>query len=130
MSETSPVEPQRRGMSRAEARERLAVVIFGTSTPAGRAFDVALLLLIVASVLAVMLESVEAIGTRFGTTLRVLDWVFTVLFLAEYSVRIWVARHRMRYVFSFFGIVDLLSILPWYIQARRRLAARPHREGG
>lgn len=102
-------------MSRAEARERLAVVIFGTSTPAGRAFDVALLLLIVASVLAVMLESVEAIGTRFGTTLRVLDWVFTVLFLAEYSVRIWVARHRMRYVFSFFGIVDLLSILPSFL---------------
>jgi len=115
MSDTSPAEPERTGMTRTEARERLAVVIFGTSTPAGRAFDVILLLLILASVLAVMLESVEAIGTRFGTALRVLDWVFTVLFLAEYSVRIWVTRHRLRYVFSFFGIVDLLSILPSFL---------------
>lgn len=115
MSETSPPERQSTKPGLPEARERLAVVIFGTATPAGRAFDVALLLLIVASVLAVMLESVEAIGTRFHTTLRVLDWIFTIVFLAEYSTRIWVARRRMRYVFSFFGIVDLLSILPSFI---------------
>lgn len=115
MSETSPPERQPTKPGLPEARERLAVVIFGTATPAGRAFDVALLLLIVASVLAVMLESVEAIGTRFHTTLRVLDWIFTIVFLAEYSTRIWVARRRMRYVFSFFGIVDLLSILPSFI---------------
>ena len=115
MSETSPPEPEPTESGLPEARERLAVVIFGTATPAGRAFDVALLLLIVASVLAVMLESVEAIGTRFRTALRVLDWIFTILFLAEYSIRIWVARRRMRYVFSFFGIVDLLSILPSFI---------------
>ncbi len=115
MSETSPPEPEPTVSGLPEARERLAVVIFGTATPAGRAFDVALLILIVASVLAVILESVEAIGTRFRVALRVLDWVFTVLFLAEYALRIWVARHRMRYVFSFFGIVDLLSILPSFI---------------
>ncbi|MCR9164571.1 MAG: ion transporter [Nannocystaceae bacterium] len=115
MSETSPPECEPSKPSVPEARERLAVVIFGTATPAGRAFDVALLLLIVASVLAVVLESVEAIGTRFRLALRVLDWVFTILFLAEYVVRIWVARDRLRYVFSFFGIVDLLSILPSFI---------------
>lgn len=115
MSETSPPEPERTDASVPVARERLAVVIFGTATPAGRAFDVGLLILIVASVLAVVLESVEAIGTRFRTALRVLDWIFTILFLAEYVVRIWVARRRMRYVFSFFGIVDLLSILPSFI---------------
>lgn len=115
MSETSPPEPEPTASRLPEARKRLGVVIFGTATPAGRAFDVALLILIVASVLAVMLESVEAIGTRFRTSLRVLDWIFTILFLAEYSIRIWVARRRMRYVFSFFGIVDLLSILPSFI---------------
>jgi voltage-gated potassium channel len=115
MSETSPPEPEPTESGLPEARERLAVVIFGTATPAGRAFDVGLLILIVASVLAVVLESVEAIGTRFRTALRVLDWIFTILFLAEYTIRIWVARRRMRYVFSFFGIVDLLSILPSFL---------------
>jgi len=115
MSDTAPPEPERNAAGPRVGREQLAKVIFGTATPAGRAFDVVLLVVIVASVLAVMLESVEAIATRFGTALRVLDWVFTVLFLAEYSIRIWVARHRMRYIVSFFGIVDLLSILPSFI---------------
>ncbi len=96
-------------------REKLGQIIFGTTTPAGRAFDVVLLLVIVASVLAVMLESVDAFSSRFGTALRVLDWVFTILFLAEYSVRIWVARDRLRYAISFFGVVDMLSILPSFL---------------
>ncbi len=113
MSETPATEPAPRDV--AQARERLAVVIFGTATPAGRAFDVGLLIFIVASVLAVMLESVDTLAARFGTAFRVLDWMFTVVFLVEYVVRIWVARRRMRYVFSFFGIVDLLSILPSFI---------------
>lgn len=111
MTEPSP-EPE---VGLAQARERLGQVIFGTSTPAGRAFDVSLLVLIVASVIAVMLESVEAFAARFGTALRVLDWIFTVLFLLEYGLRIWVARRRLRYILSFFGLVDLLSILPSFI---------------
>ncbi len=100
---------------RTDPRARLGMIIFGTATPAGRAFDVALLLVIVASVLAVMLESVEAIGIRFGTALRVLDWIITILFTAEYALRLWTARARLRYALSFFGLVDLLSILPSYI---------------
>ncbi|MGH1345116.1 MAG: ion transporter [Nannocystales bacterium] len=115
MSETSPPAEEMAAGDRHGARQRLGRIIFGTATPAGRAFDVGLLILILASVLAVMLESVEAFSARFGTALRVLDWVFTVLFLAEYSIRLWVARHRLRYVVSFFGIVDLLSILPSFI---------------
>lgn len=115
MSETSPPTDASPVQSREAARKRLGQIIFGTATPAGRAFDVGLLILILASVLAVMLESVEAFASRFGTALRVLDWIFTVLFLAEYSVRLWVARDRIRYAVSFFGIVDLLSILPSFI---------------
>lgn len=115
MSETSPPTDEMPVHGRHGARERLGRIIFGTETPAGRAFDVGLLILILASVLAVMLESVEAFAVRFGTALRVLDWIFTMLFLAEYSTRLWVARHPRRYVFSFFGIVDLLSILPSFI---------------
>jgi voltage-gated potassium channel len=115
MSETSPPTDPAPVHGSQAARERLREIIFGVETAAGRAFDVSLLLLILASVLAVMLESVDAFAARFGTALRVLDWVFTVLFLAEYAVRLWVARHRIRYVLSFFGIVDLLSILPSFI---------------
>jgi voltage-gated potassium channel len=111
MSEPTP-EPE---VGLANARDRIGTIIFGTATPAGRAFDVALLILIVASVVAVMLESVEAFATRFGFALRVLDWVFTIVFLAEYVLRLWVARRRLRYALSFFGLVDLLSILPSFI---------------
>ncbi len=115
MSETSPPTEEMTVNGSQAARERLREIIFGTESAAGRAFDVILLLLILASVLAVMLESVETFAVRFGTEIRVLDWIFTILFLAEYMVRLWVARHRIRYVVSFFGIVDLLSILPSFI---------------
>lgn len=115
MSETSPPTEEMPVHGPHGARRRLGRIIFGTATPAGRAFDVALLLVILASVLAVMLESVEAIAIRFGTAIRVLDWIFTVLFLAEYSIRLWVARDRLRYMVSFFGIIDVLSILPSFI---------------
>ncbi|MEM6291785.1 MAG: ion transporter [Myxococcota bacterium] len=116
MSAPSPQEPETAPVARsAPSKERIGTIIFGTSTPEGKAFDVALLLLIVASVVAVVLESVEAINVRFGTALRVLDWVFTALFCAEYGIRLWVARNRLRYMVSFFGVVDLLSILPSFI---------------
>jgi len=116
MRETSPEDDDEPTLTEHSGRQdRIAVIIFGTSTPAGRAFDVVLLILILASVLAVMLESVAAFAVQYGTQLRILDWVFTAIFLAEYVVRIWVARHRMRYAVSFFGIVDLLSILPSFL---------------
>jgi voltage-gated potassium channel len=98
-----------------ERRDRLYVIIFGTETPAGRTFDIALLIVILLSVLAVMLESVNAFQARFGTPLRVLEWSFTVAFTIEYSVRIYAARHRLRYIFSFFGLVDFLSLLPSFV---------------
>jgi voltage-gated potassium channel len=96
-------------------REWLHEVIFGYDTAAGRAFDVALLVVILASVVAVVLESVDDIERRWGILLRVLEWTVTALFTLEYAVRIWVVRRRIGYVLSFFGIVDLLAILPSYV---------------
>ena len=98
-----------------DLRERLYVIIFEAETPAGKAFDVALLLLILASIVLVSLESVEAIRARAGEALYVVEWVFTGLFLIEYGLRIYCARRRLRYVFSLFGIVDLASLLPAFV---------------
>lgn len=96
-------------------RERIHHVIFGTDTPMGRAFDVALLWSILISVMLVMLESVPAIRARYGHAFHVAELVFTGLFTAEYLLRLWVVQRPVRYALSFFGIVDLLSILPTYL---------------
>jgi voltage-gated potassium channel len=96
-------------------RERIWTVIFGYDTPGGRAFDVVLLVAIVTSVVCVMIETVTPIREAWGTELVVAEWVFTLLFTAEYVVRLWVARRPVRYARSFFGVVDLLSILPTYV---------------
>jgi voltage-gated potassium channel len=98
-------------------RHRLHEIIFESDTRAGRAFDVSLLVAVLLSVLAVMLESVVSIRLRFGAELRVLEWVFTVLFTVEYGLRLLALRHPGGYVVSFFGVVDLLSFLPTYLSA-------------
>lgn len=97
-------------------RERLWRIIFLSDTRAGRAFDIALLCVIVASVLVVMLESVESLRHDYGGVLRRAEWVFTILFTIEYLLRLWVVRRRTRYAFSFFGIVDVLSFVPTYLE--------------
>lgn len=96
-------------------RERLRQIIFEADTPAGKAFDVALLAVIVASVLAVMLESVASIRARAGDLLRVSEWIFTVLFTAEYVARLAVVERPLRYARSLFGLVDLGAVLPSYL---------------
>ena len=96
-------------------RERLDHIIFETDTPAARAFDVVLLWSIVVSVLAVVLESVPSVRAAYGPPLRIVEWAFTGLFTIEYVVRLAVAQRRRRYATSFFGIVDLLAILPSYL---------------
>lgn len=97
-------------------RERVWRVIFLADSGAARWFDIVLLVLIAGSVLVVMLESVVSIEERHGNLLHNLEWVFTILFTLEYILRIWVVRKKRRYIFSFFGIVDLLSILPTYLE--------------
>ncbi|MEX2208640.1 MAG: ion transporter [Myxococcota bacterium] len=96
-------------------RERLRQIIFEADTPAGKAFDVALLAAILASVLAVMLESVASIRESSGTALRIGEWLFTLLFTAEYVARLAVVERPLRYARSFFGVVDLLAFLPSYL---------------
>jgi voltage-gated potassium channel len=97
-------------------RERLWRIIFLSNTPAGRAFDVVLLWVIAASVLAVMLESVDSIRSAHARLFSVAEWCFTVAFTIEYLVRLWVVRRPARYARSFFGVVDLISFLPTYLE--------------
>jgi len=94
---------------------KLQVIIYEADTPAGRAFDVALLFAIILSVVTVMLESVNSIQQHYGAELRVIEWIFTIIFGLEYMLRIWVVNKPFRYIFSFMGIIDLLSILPAFL---------------
>lgn len=96
-------------------RRRLHEVIFEADTPAGKAFDIALLLLILLSVLTVMLESVGSIADRYGFWLRAVEWVFTAVFTLEYALRLISVERPTRYARSFFGVIDLLAILPTYL---------------
>ena len=96
-------------------RQRLWVVIFKADTPAGRAFDIVLIVAIVASVVTVMVESVAHIRAAHGPLLRGIEWGFTVLFTIEYLLRLSCVRKPLRYTTSFFGIIDLMAILPTYL---------------
>lgn len=96
-------------------RAKLHEIIFGTDTRLGKAFDVILLWSILLSVLAVMLESVAAIRQEYGRALYICEWIFTVIFTIEYIMRLLSVRRPFRYMVSFFGIVDLMAILPTYL---------------
>ncbi|MBY5990946.1 ion transporter [Ferrimonas balearica] len=98
-----------------DRKTRWRRVIFATDTQAGHRFDLALILVILASVLAAMLDSVESLHQQYGRLFYLLEWGFTLLFTLEYAVRLWVSEHRRAYAFSFYGLVDLLSILPTYL---------------
>jgi voltage-gated potassium channel len=96
-------------------RRRLHEIIFESDTVAGRLFDTILLFCILSSVLIVILESVQEVRTSFGETLRFIEWLFTAIFTIEYFARVFTVLNRRKYIFSFFGIIDLLSILPNYL---------------
>jgi voltage-gated potassium channel len=96
-------------------REKLRVIIFEADTPAGKAFDVGLLVAICLSVLAVTLDSVNAYQSQHGRALDIAEWVFTLLFSVEYALRLTCSPRPLRYARSFFGVVDLLAILPTYL---------------
>ncbi len=101
----------RRGSWRAKTHE----IIFEADTPAGKAFDVALIISIILSVIAVMLDSVGAINRNHGIWLFRIEWIFTILFTIEYLLRLFCIGRPLRYAGSFFGVVDLLAILPTYL---------------
>ena len=95
-------------------RGRIYAVVFESDTRAGRWFDVMLIAAIFASVAVVILDSISSISARYGILFDSLEWGFTLLFTAEYLIRLICVRHPLRYATSFFGIIDLLSVLPTY----------------
>lgn len=114
-SADSSLEAMQLGKPASGWRRTAFEVIFEADTPAGRGFDIALLLVIVASVVVVMLDSVHAVGGRYELLFDVLEWGFTLLFTAEYLTRLACVRRPVRYAGSFYGIVDLVSFLPTYL---------------
>ena len=100
---------------RTSIKETLYDIIFGTDSPAGRGFDLLLIIAILISVLAVILESIESVRVSHGTALRIIEWGFTILFTLEYLLRLYCSPNPRAYTGSFYGIVDLLAVLPSYI---------------
>lgn len=115
MTEHSPKPPEEATHSGLPLKERVWRIIFLSDTKAGQFFDIVLLVLIGLSVGVVMLESVEGLRTKYGIQFLFLEWFFTLVFTVEYFVRLAVVRRKRKYVLSFFGIVDLISILPTYV---------------
>jgi voltage-gated potassium channel len=116
--------PHGAGASRAERelgkpaqgwRLRLYTIIFEADTRAGRAFDVTLIWVILASVAVVVLDSMATVHARWGDWFNVAEWIFTLLFTAEYLARLACVRHPGRYARSWFGVIDLLAVLPTYL---------------
>lgn len=95
--------------------ERIHVIIEGTDTRTGKFFDVVLLIAIALSVAVVMLDSVLILRLQYGQLFFYAEWLFTILFTIEYALRLYSAPNRKRYAFSFFGIIDLLALLPSYL---------------
>jgi voltage-gated potassium channel len=93
-------------------RQRLNVIIFHTDTPGGARFDRYLLLTILASLVVVILDSIDPLQQRYATLLTALEWLFTGVFAIEYGLRLYCSPKPLRYAFSFFGLIDLLAILP------------------
>ena len=103
------------GKPLADWRLKLYTIIFEADTPAGRRFDVWLIGIILASVLVVMVDSVHGWTPTQNTVLTMLEWGFTLVFTVEYVARLVCVRHPMRYALSFYGIVDLLALVPTYV---------------
>ncbi|OGK05739.1 MAG: ion transporter [Candidatus Riflebacteria bacterium GWC2_50_8] len=96
-------------------RQSLHEIIFEADTPAGRSFDLLLIFFILASVAAVMCESVQSIRNEYSGVLGILDWLFTVFFTLEYAARLYSVSKPLAYARSLYGVIDLLAVLPGYI---------------
>ncbi len=99
----------------AKLKEKLYVIVFEADTPAGKVFDVGLLIIILISVLLVLFESVPSMRKEYAYSLLISEWVITGIFTIEYILRIWIVRKPWKYIFSFFGIIDFLAVIPIFI---------------
>ncbi len=102
-------------MKSRSAREILHEIIFEADTPKGKLFDVVLLIMILLSILAVNIETIPSISEDTKRLLYILEWIFTIFFTIEYILRLYSVWHPLKYALSFYGIIDLLAILPAYI---------------
>ena len=98
-----------------DRKDKYYRIIFESETPMGKLFDVFLLIFIVVSIVAVALESVDTIRGKYGLLLLITEWVITIAFTLEYITRILVVNKPWKYITSFYGVIDLLAILPTYI---------------
>lgn len=96
-------------------KERLYKIIFEAETREGKIFDIVLMMVILLSILLVVLESVPQIDEDYHAVLKILEWIITLIFTAEYIVRIRIVKQPWKYVFSFYGIIDFLAVLPTYL---------------
>lgn len=96
-------------------RNRIHEIIFEADTPAGKTFDIALLIVIIMSVIVVMLESVSYLEVKYADLFHLIEWIFTIIFTIEYLLRLYCVRRPLKYATSFFGIIDLLAIIPTYL---------------
>ena len=96
-------------------KRKLHTIIFEADTAAGKVFDVGLLIVIVLSVIMVMLESVKSIQIHYEELFNNFEWIFTIIFTIEYVLRIWITGKPWKYIFSFYGLIDLLSIIPTFL---------------
>lgn len=108
------MKPEIRESPESEWRRKLHDVIFEAETPAGKAFDIILISAIILSVIVVILDSVNRYQAKYGDFLYATEWFFTILFTVEYILRLISVRRPWRYASSFFGVIDILSILPTY----------------
>lgn len=96
-------------------REKIKLIIYGTDTKAGKIFDLLLINTIVLSIITVLLDSIDDYQLRYGDLFIIAEWTFTILFTIEYLLRIYSIRKPLSYIFSFFGIIDFLAVIPTYI---------------
>ncbi|OAU95067.1 MULTISPECIES: ion transporter [Moraxella] len=108
-------KPLKNPINNSLIKNKIHIIIEGTDTPAGKLFDVLILVAIVTSVLVVMFDSVLFLRLQYGRLFFVAEWFFTVLFTIEYALRLYSSPNRRRYVTSFYGVVDLLALLPTYL---------------
>ena len=96
-------------------KDKIKIVIFGTDTQGGKLFDICLIITIILSIIMVMVDSVPDYHNSYGDSLRFAEWVFTILFSIEYILRIYCVRRVGSYIFSFYGIIDFLALIPTYL---------------